>query len=308
MKNSKLLHIKNFLTPHHHHHGAECDHHENDKAQSQASLKRVALAFVLNLGFAVFELIVGLSIQSWSVVSDAIHDFGDAMALGMSYFLEKKSQQGSTEHYTYGYRRFSVISAALTSLILLAGSIVVAVFSVRSIYLQEFLVQEKPMVLIALFGILINGVAAKTLSQGSSLHEKAISLHFWQDLVGWIAVLFAGVAIYFTQWHWLDVALALVLSLWFGYAAWNSFSNAIVVLLQKVPEGLSVAKIQGELLENFKIQSVENLKVWSLDGERHVLTMKMTALGESTDISAIKKFLRDQYKITDATIEVLPAK
>ena len=95
--------------------------------------KNILIAFILNLSFAIFEFFGGIFTGSVAIVSDAIHDVGDATSIGISYFLEKKSKKKPDDNYTYGYLRFSVIGSVITTLILLVGSIVVIANAITKI-------------------------------------------------------------------------------------------------------------------------------------------------------------------------------
>ena len=96
--------------------------------------KNILIAFVLNLAFSVFELIGGLFTNSVAIMSDALHDIGDAASIGISYFLEKKSKRQPDDVYTYGYLRYSVIGSVITVLILLTGSVLVVINAVGRIF------------------------------------------------------------------------------------------------------------------------------------------------------------------------------
>ena len=97
------------------------------------SEKNILIAFLLNLTFSVFEFIGGIFTNSVAIISDSIHDLGDAVSIGISYFLEKKSKKQPDEIYTYGYLRYSVIGSVITTLILLVGSVLVVINAIKRI-------------------------------------------------------------------------------------------------------------------------------------------------------------------------------
>lgn len=279
---------------HHHHHGAS---------------GRVGTAFLLNLGFAVIELIGGLWTNSMAVLSDALHDFGDSLALGMAWWMERKSQQASDRTFSYGYRRFSVVSAFLTGVILVAGSLWIIGQSVPRLLNPEP-VRTTGMFFLALLGIVINGIAFFRLSKGASLNERMLRWHFIEDLFGWILVLVGSVLMMIADWPWMDPALAILLSVWVLWNVLRHLRHAIGVFLQEVPAHLQGGHVESWIKSVAGVQGVHHVHIWSLDGESHILTAHVvvdSALdprGTQELKSGIKSGLRERFGILEATIEL----
>lgn len=282
---------------HHHHH-----HHHHGASQ------RVGLVFFLNLGFALIELVGGLLTNSMAVLSDALHDFGDALALGVAWWMEKKSNTGHDEDYSYGYRRFSVASALVTGVILLSGSIWVLVESIpRLIHPQP--VQVQGMLGLAILGVLVNGVAFVKLSAGGSLNEKVLKLHLIEDMAGWILVLIGAAAMFFFEIPWLDPLMALGLSVWVIFNVFRNLKETVLVLLQGVPRDLKIEDIQNWMRQQSGVIDVHHLHVWSLDGEKHIFTGHIVISGQASvsDVSKLKMNLKSGlekvFHIMEATLE-----
>lgn len=163
----------------HSHHHSHSHHH---------GTKNISLAFFLNLGFCIIELIGGLLTNSVAILSDALHDFGDSVALGLAWVFQKKSEQKPDDKYTYGYRRFSLLSAIINSIILVAGSAFVLFESIKRI-IEPAETNAKGMLLLAILGVAVNGVAILRLRKGGSVNERVVSLHLMEDVLGWVAVL-----------------------------------------------------------------------------------------------------------------------
>ena len=130
--------------------------------------RNIFIAFILNLGFSIFEFIGGLFTGSIAIISDAVHDIGDAASIGISYFLEKKSKKGPDETYTYGYTRYSVVGSVITTLILLFGSIMVVYNAIGRI-ISPTAINYNGMILFAVVGVFVNLAAAIVTSSGDSL-------------------------------------------------------------------------------------------------------------------------------------------
>ncbi|NDK55755.1 cation diffusion facilitator family transporter [Pontibacter fetidus] len=282
---------------HHHHHG----HH-------RPATGNIRFAFFLNLGFAIVELIGGFFVNSVAIMSDALHDFGDAFTLGVSYFLQRKSEQHGNERYTYGYKRYSVAGALLTSVILITGSVFVL-----SEATERLLRPEMPdpygMLLFAIVGLGVNGAAFFRLRGGHNLNQRAVSLHMLEDLLGWAAVLVASVLLLFFEWPWLDALLSIGIALFMLVNAVKGAWSALKVLLQENPLATELNAVKAQLLSVTNVQDVHQLKLWSLDGEHHVLSAHVVveSVKEPTAIAALKQEIRNILKpfaITDATLEL----
>lgn len=279
---------------HHHHHGAS---------------ERVGLVFFLNLGFALIELVGGLLTNSMAVLSDALHDFGDALALGVAWWMEKKSNKAHDEDYSYGYRRFSVASALVTGVILLSGSLWVLFESIPRLIHPEP-VQVRGMLGLAVLGVLVNGFAFVKLSFGGSLNEKVLKLHLIEDMAGWILVLVGAAAMFFFEIPWLDPLMALGLSIWVIFNVFRNLKETVLVLLQGVPRDLKLDDVQSWMRKQPGVMDVHHLHVWSLDGEKHILTGHIVISGEAPVLDTSKiKFdlktgLKKMFHIMEATLEI----
>ena len=150
--------------------------------------KNIFFAFILNLAFSVFEFAGGIFTGSVAIISDAIHDIGDAISIGISYFLERKSKKQPDEVYTYGYARYSVVGGVVTTLILLLGSVAVVYNAVIRI-ISPVPVNYGGMIVFAIVGVVVNGGAALFTRDGDSVNQKAVNLHMLEDVLGWIVVL-----------------------------------------------------------------------------------------------------------------------
>ena len=160
--------------------------------------KNIFIAFILNLGFSILEFFGGLFTGSVAIISDAVHDLGDSLSIGISYFLEKKSKKRPDNVYTNGYLRFSVLGGLITTIILLIGSILVIVNSIRRFF-NPIEINYDGMLIFAVIGVIINFIAAIVTKEGDSINQKAVNLHMLEDVLGWIVVLVGAVIMKFTD-------------------------------------------------------------------------------------------------------------
>lgn len=249
-------------------HGSHGHHHHHHDSAS----RNIGVAFWLNLSFALIELAGGLWTGSLAVLSDALHDFGDAISLGVGYFLQRKSNQGPSENYSYGLRRLSLLSAFISGLVICTGAIYIFVES-----FSHFSEPREPyglgMVGLAVFGIAVNGFAAWRLSHGHTQNEKMMKWHLIEDVLGWVAVLVGSVLIVLFQWNWLDPLLAVGISIYVLYNVIRNLIDTISLFLQANPnpEGLRAFRQQAASIEG--VTELHDVHFWSLDGVHHILSL-----------------------------------
>ena len=159
--------------------------------------KNILIAFILNFAFSIFEFLGGIFTGSVAIISDAVHDIGDAASIGISFFLEKKSNQQPNEAYTYGYARYSVLGGIITTVILLLGSVIVISNAISRI-ISPTEINYNGMIIFAIVGVCVNLCAALFTREGGSLNQRAVNLHMLEDVLGWIVVLIGAIVMHFT--------------------------------------------------------------------------------------------------------------
>jgi cobalt-zinc-cadmium efflux system protein len=252
------------------------NHHEHTHGRIS---KNIGLAFFLNLGFAGVELLGGLLTNSVAILSDAFHDAADCVSLGVSWYLQKVSVRGRDNRYSYGYRRFSLLGALFLSMVLLFGSLFIIKESVARILTPEP-AHAQGMLMLAVLGIVINGVAALRMKKGASFNERAIFLHIMEDVLGWIAVLAASVVMLFVDFPVIDPVLSLAICVWVLYNVYKNLKKTLKVLLQEIPENVDMEKLETTLRALDHVIQMHDLHVWTLDGEQHIMTLHVVIDGD----------------------------
>ena len=279
-------------------------HHHHEASPGS----RIGVAFWLNLAFAVLEIGGGLWTNSMAVLSDALHDVGDSVALGLTWHFARVSERKGDETFTFGYRRFSLLGALVMSFILFAGGLVVLSRAVERL-LTPVASNAAGMIYLAVAGIAINGIAALRTHGGRGLSERVVTWHFVEDVLGWLAVLVAGIVMSFADVWILDPVLSILITL---YVLWNvgrRLKDTLVILLQGAPSDVSVEEVEDVIRAVSGVCDVHHTHVWTQDGERHVLTTHVVAdpgasLGDTGDL---RRRIREAVKflgVTHATIEV----
>lgn len=230
-----------------------------------SSKTSIWLAFFLNLSFSVVEFIFGVIFNSSAVLADAVHDLGDALAIGFSACLETISNRQEDKRYTLGYKRFSLLGAMLTALILLTGSVMVLLENIPRL-LSPQPVNYQGMLWLGFLAILINLLASLVVRKGQTKNEAILTLHFLEDILGWLAVILVACVLYVTDWYFLDPLLSLVISIFILSKAIPRFWSTLKIFLDAVPEGIETAKLEKELARLTNVKSVNQLSIWSMDG------------------------------------------
>ena len=267
------------------------------------SEKNILIAFSLNLAFSIFELIGGFFTNSVAIVSDSIHDIGDAASIGISYLLEKKSKRQPDDIYTYGYMRYSVMGSVITVLILLTGSVLVVINAVnRIVNPQE--IHYNGMILFAVIGVAVNFLAAIFTRHGDSLNQKAVNLHMLEDVLGWAVVLVGAIVIRFTNWKLIDPILSIAVAAYIFIHAFSHLKEALDLFLVKIPKDVDLEEIKHHLIGIDGVVGVHHIHIWSLDGNQNYATMHIvTDCDPLTVKKAVKEELRE-HGIVHATLEL----
>lgn len=265
--------------------------------------KNILIAFLLNLLFSVFEFAGGIFTGSVAIVSDAVHDIGDAASIGISYFLEKKSKKQPDETYTYGYGRLSVIGSVITTLILLVGSCFVVYNAVCRI-IKPTAINYNGMILFAVVGVAVNFCAAFFTREGDSLNQKAVNLHMLEDVLGWAVVLVGAVVMRFTDFAIIDPILSMGVAVLIFVNAVKNLKEALDLFLEKTPHGIDVREIREHIAQIHGVLDVHHIHIWSMDGYHNYATMHIVTNG---DPHAIKDAIREELRehgIGHATLEL----
>jgi cobalt-zinc-cadmium efflux system protein len=283
----------------HHHH-----HHDHDHEPEN----NIKLAFWLNTVFAVIEVAGGIATNSVAVLSDALHDAGDSVALGVAWYFHKISKRKRDKNFSFGYKRFSVLGALINSLILLSGSCVILAESIPRL-LSPQPVNANGMLYLALLGISVNGFAAFRVGKGKSINEKVVSLHLLEDLLGWIAVLVVSVILHFYNIPVLDPLLSIGITLFILYRLYGSLRRTFRILLQGTPSQMETEQVRKRLIELPDISNIHDIHIWTLDGLYHVATLHIEVSRELslTETEELKSRVREELEhlhIEHATLEI----
>lgn len=264
--------------------------------------RNILIAFLLNLFFSIVEIFGGLYTGSVAILSDAVHDLGDAASIGVSYFLERKSKGQPDETHTYGYGRYSVLGGVITTVILLVGSILVIVHAVEKI-IRPTPVKYDGMIAFAVFGVMVNFLAAYVTREGDSINQKAVNLHMLEDVLGWAVVLVGAIVMKFTDFVLIDPLMSIGVAAFIFANALKTLKEVLDLFLAKTPEGINIGDLKFHVMGIPGVEDVHHVHIWSLDGHHHFATMHVVT---DQDPQAIKQAVREELQehgISHVTIE-----
>ena len=265
----------------------------------------VWLAFLLNLSFAIVEFIAGGIFGSSAVLADSVHDLGDAIAIGVSAFLESISNREEDSRYTLGYKRFSLLGALVTAVILMTGSGMVILENVSKLFHPQP-VNDEGLLWLGIIAISVNVLASLVIRKGQTKNESILSLHFLEDTLGWLAVILMAIVLRFTDWYILDPLLSLAISFFILSKAIPRFWSTLKIFLDAVPEGVDIKQVKNDLEQLDNVASINQLNLWTMDGlEKNAIVHVCLKRMEDMEVSktAIRHYLKD-IGFHNITIEV----
>ena len=267
------------------------------------SEKNILIAFLLNLSFSILEIVGGLFTGSIAILSDAIHDIGDATSIGIAYALEHKSRRGADATHTYGYARYSIVGSVITTLILVIGSVLVITSAVARL-VHPTPVRYDGMIVFAIFGIVTNLIAALVTRHGDSLNQKAVNLHMLEDVLGWVVVFIGAVVMRFTELTILDPLMSIGVAAFILFHALRTLKESVDIFLEKTPHGVEVEYLCEAVLTIEHVHDVHHVHVWSMDGTAHYATLHVVTDGDPQTVKRAVKQRLCAHGISHATVEL----
>ena len=265
----------------------------------------VWVAFFLNLTYAIVEFIAGGVFGSSAVLADSVHDLGDAISIGISAFLETISNREEDRRYTLGYKRFSLLGALVTSVILIIGSILVILENITKIFNPQP-VNDEGILWLGIIAVSTNVLASLVVRKGKTKNESILSLHFLEDTLGWLAVILMAIILRFTDWYILDSLLSLVISIFILTKALPRFWSALKIFLEVVPEGVEAGNLEKDLETLTNVNSVNQLSIWSMDGLENnaIIHLCLEDWEQMTETKNQVRQLLEERGVQNITIEV----
>lgn len=285
------------------------DHHPHGQQVQLGRSSKMLLVFALNFVFAIIEFVFGSLFHSAAIMSDAVHDLGDSFSIGLAYFFEKISTKEADAEFTFGYSRFSLLGALLTSTFLILGAVFMLFHSIPLVFNPQ-VPNYEGMFWLAIGAILVNGFSSWLLSRGQSSNEKMLSLHTLEDLLGWIAVLLVSLILRYTDWYFLDPLLSVGIAIFILYHALPSFIESIKTFLNSSPSEIDVDGLEERILSIEGVHGVRHLHVFSIDGQENVFNVTaFVSTQNGQEMNCIRRQIIQalaDYNPVHYTVELVP--
>lgn len=276
-------------------------HHHHKKAG-----ENLAFVFFMNLAFNILVIVGGLATNSMAILADCIHDLSDTISIALAWALEKVAQKDSTEKYSYGYQRFSILGAVIISVFVIIMAFVILQEAIPRLFAPES-VDARGMLLVAVVGIIFKSISVYRLHDGETFNEKAILFHQLGDVFEWIAILILSLVLMFWDGApYLDPFVSIGIAIWLIFNLGRNLYRSVEVLLQKTPDYFDVGEFKNLISSIDGVNAIEDFHIWSLDGIDSVMTLKVDVDFEK-NVEEIKKEIYDisgKYHVVDITIEL----
>lgn len=275
-------------------------HHHHKKAG-----ENLAFVFFMNLAFNIIVIIGGLATNSMAILADCIHDMSDTISIALAWALEKVAQKDSTDSYSYGYQRFSILGAVIISIFVIIMAFVILSEAIPRLFSPEA-VDAEGMLMVAVVGIIFKSISVYRLHEGETFNEKAILFHQLGDVFEWVAILILSLVLMFWDGApYLDPFVSIGIALWLIFNLGRNLYRSVEVLLQKTPKNFDVDDFTVQILAIDGVNEIDDFHIWSLDGIDSVMTLKVD-VDFGRDVGEIKKeiySISNRYHVVDITIE-----
>jgi cobalt-zinc-cadmium efflux system protein len=267
-----------------------------------------AIGISLNLAYVAGEAVAGILSGSLALLADSGHNLGDVLGLSLSWGAAVLSRRQPTGRFTYGLRSSSILAALANAVILLVVTGGIAWEAVWRIS-HPVPVASGIVILVAAFGIFVNGGTALLFASGSArdLNVKSAFLHLAADALVTAGVVAVGIAIWLTGWLWLDPVVSLVVSAVIVLGTWTLLKSAIGLALDAVPEGVDAAAVRIHLLGLPGVTALHDLHIWGMSTTETALTCHLVMPGGHPGdavLSGVAQQLHHRFGIDHATIQI----
>ncbi|MDA1302328.1 MAG: cation diffusion facilitator family transporter [Proteobacteria bacterium] len=294
---------------HHHDHGSHA-HGAGAEARFQSINLSFIIAVVANLLFTLFEAGYAMVVNSMSLLADAGHNLSDVLGLllawGAAYLVTRKS----SDLYSYGYRRTTILAAIINAIVLVFVAGYIAVESMQRL-LAAAPVEEIAIMIVAGVGIIINAGTALLFARGSKedLNLRGAYLHLAYDALISAGVVVGAVILYFTGWLWIDPLIGLLIVIVIVGGTWRLLVDSINLILDAVPQGIDRKEVESYLGSIDGVRQVHDLHIWALSTHENCLTahlvMPLNTLWDSeTGYGEIGAALKERFQIHHITLQV----
>lgn len=276
-------------------------HHHHKKAG-----ENLAFVFFMNLAFNIIVIIGAIATNSMAILADFIHDASDTISIAIAWILENVSQKDSSDNYSYGYQRFSILGAVIISVFVIFMAFVILSEAIPRLFAPEG-VDAGGMLLVAIVGLVFKFLSVYRLHGGETFNEKAIFFHQLGDIFEWLTILVLSIILILgVDVPYLDALVSIGIAFWLIFNLGRNLYKSLEVLLQKTPDNFDVDEFKQSIEAIDGVNEIDDFHIWSLDGIDSVMTLKVD-VDFGKNVNDIKKeiyAISNKYHVVDITIEL----
>ena len=259
-------------------------HHEHNT-------KNIGITILLNTVITVAQIIGGIISGSMALLSDAMHNFSDVLALIISYIAKKLYVKENTLNRTFGYKRAEILAAFINSATLIIIAVILIVKSIER-FANPQDIHGNIVIYLAVLSILLNGLSVLLIKKDSkkSMNIRSAYLHLFTDMLTSIAVLVGGFFIKYLGWNWIDGVLSLSIAAYLIYSSWEIFTDSLKIMMQFTPEDIDIKKIVSKINKIEGVKNIHHIHVWKLD-EHQIIFEAHIDVNNDIHVSQFEKIL-----------------
>lgn len=249
------------------------EHNHNHTPKLEHLNRAFIIGIVLNLAYVILQIIIGLRINSLSLLSDAGHNFLDVGGLALSLLAFKLTKTNSSETYTYGYKKSSILISLVNAIVLLISIGIIGYEAIFRLQNPEPL-PGKIIAFIAFIGIIINGFSAFLFfkDKDDDINIKSAFLHLFSDALVSLGLVIGGILIYYTELYWIDPILSIIICLVILISTWNLLKDSIILTLDGLPRNIDFDKVKNTFQKIEGILSFHHLHIWAISTSENALS------------------------------------
>lgn len=284
---------------------------QNAHIHHSPNKKNLLISVLLNAGITLAEFVGGIFSNSLSLISDAVHNLSDTLAILISYFAMLIGKKRSTEKNTFGYKRIEILAALFNAVVLIVISIYLF-YEAYKRFLHPEPIESKTMFIVATIGLLGNLISVLLLHKDSthSINVKAAYLHLIGDTLSSVGVIIGSILIYFWNINWVDPLLTIIIGIIILKSTWSILKETIEILMQASPAGLDLKEIKKTLEQHPKIKDIHHIHSWRLSDniihfQCHADVNQNLPINEIDKIRTdLENILHQKYRIDHITIQM----
>ena len=276
----------------------------------ETSTVRLVITIILNFVITITEIVGGIISGSLSLISDALHNFSDGIAVIISYIALRYNRKPKDYQFTFGYKRAEILAAVFNSAVLIGISIYLFIEAYER-FTNPQPIKGGLMIVVASIGLAANIIGTLLLRSGakSNMNIRSAYLHLFSDAVSSLGVIIGGIFIYFYEVYWIDPVLTVLISVYIIKESYVIVRDSVQVLMMAAPQNISIENLENEIIKIKEVQNIHHVHLWSINDrdnyfEAHIEVENILVSETENIIEKIENLLKDKFKINHVTIQV----